>query len=90
MLSIGARTAYLLHLQHPKKIPAAQAQIISRLYIDGTAIFLLGFLIWNLDNVFCETVTSWKLGVKWPTAFLLEGIQSRVFLLNQRSSVLHL
>lgn len=40
-------------------------------------MFSLAFIIWNLDNVFCGTLTQWKRKVGWPFAFLLEG-QSRV------------
>lgn len=73
MLSTAARTSYLLRRRHPRPLPATTAHTVTRMYIDGTLLFLLGFLIWNLDNVFCDTVTKWKYGVKWPTAFLLEG-----------------
>ncbi|MBW0515580.1 hypothetical protein O181_055295 [Austropuccinia psidii MF-1] len=39
----------------------------------GTGIFLLGFLFWNLDNLFCDQISKAKafLGVPW--SFVLEG-----------------
>ncbi|KLO07092.1 alkaline phytoceramidase [Schizopora paradoxa] len=39
----------------------------------GAAWFLSGFFIWNLDNIFCSTITGWKKQLGWPAAFLLEG-----------------
>lgn len=41
-------------------------------------MFSLAFIIWNLDNVFCGTLTQWKRKAGWPLAFLLEG-QSYMF-----------
>jgi dihydroceramidase len=43
--------------------------------MTGVAIFALGFVIWNIDNIFCSTLTGWKFTIGWPVAFLLEGIQ---------------
>ncbi|KAK4060695.1 hypothetical protein Trihar35433_10103 [Trichoderma harzianum] len=39
----------------------------------GLSIFLGGFLIWNLDNVFCSQVRQWRHAVGLPWAVLLEG-----------------
>lgn len=36
-------------------------------------MFAFGFFVWNLDNIFCTTLTSWKQAIGWPVAFLLEG-----------------
>ncbi|KAJ3480423.1 hypothetical protein NLI96_g8364 [Meripilus lineatus] len=39
---------------------------------SGAGIFALGFFVWNLDNIFCKTITRWKIAIGWPAAFLLE------------------
>ena len=40
----------------------------------GAGMFALGFFVWNMDNIFCDTLTRWKVFIGWPWAFLLEGI----------------
>jgi dihydroceramidase len=68
------RTNYLIGLLQPSKgIDQCVKSTIVKLYWAGTATFLLGFLIWNLDNVFCQNLTTWKVAIGWPFAFLLEG-----------------
>ncbi|KAK8083017.1 alkaline phytoceramidase, partial [Apiospora saccharicola] len=41
--------------------------------ITGLTIFLGGFLAWNLDNIYCQTITRWRRQVGLPLAMLLEG-----------------
>jgi Ceramidase len=56
--------------------PNLSAEIITELRKEfgfGFATFILGFVIWNLDNIFCVNITRWKHTVQWPAAFLLEG-----------------
>jgi len=36
-------------------------------------MFLFGFFIWNLDNIFCGSWTRVKQAVGWPGAFFMEG-----------------
>lgn len=74
MFTTTFRTAYLLrHGEFSKQLPQAQRSTIARLFSSGAATFAFGFLIWNLDNVFCSKITRWKQTVGWPAAFLLEG-----------------
>ena len=74
MFTTTFRTIYLLRNgEDSKRLPQAQRTTIARLFSSGAATFAFGFLIWNLDNIFCNTVTQWKQAVGWPTAFLLEG-----------------
>jgi len=74
MLLTIIRTVYLLRMSGPSKdIPVQVRSIIVKIYWTGTGIFLLGFFVWNLDNIFCDTLTTWKFAVGWPIAFLLEG-----------------
>lgn len=42
--------------------------------MTGVAIFATGFVIWNIDNAFCSTLTGWKIAIGWPAAFFLEGL----------------
>ncbi|KAL1306820.1 hypothetical protein AAFC00_005477 [Neodothiora populina] len=39
----------------------------------GLSIFLGGFAIWGLDNVFCSTLRAWRREVGLPWGILLEG-----------------
>ncbi|KAH8102420.1 alkaline phytoceramidase [Cristinia sonorae] len=68
------RTAYLLRASPVSShIPPTLRKTIKNIFGSGAGIFAFGFFIWNLDNIFCGTVTQWKHGIGWPTAFLLEG-----------------
>ena len=68
------RVTYILQLSEAsQRIPAKAKKIIIRFFSTGAAMFALGFLIWNLDNIFCHTLTTWKVSIGWPIAFLLEG-----------------
>ena len=74
MLSNTARGTWLLNWsEKARNIDAKTKSEIGNLYKAGVGSFALGFAIWNLDNIFCETLTRWKLFVNWPAAFLLEG-----------------
>jgi dihydroceramidase len=39
----------------------------------GITIFLSGFAIWGLDNVYCGTLRRWRRQIGMPWGFLLEG-----------------
>ena len=68
------RTLHLLHDDDiAKRLPPGPRAAVTRLFLSGAATFAFGFLVWNLDNIFCSTVTRWKASVGWPTAFVLEG-----------------
>ena len=64
---------YLIHSDISKNVPPAVKKRIGKMYQTGFMTFLAGFAIWNLDNIYCSTLTEWKKAVGWPTAFLLEG-----------------
>ncbi|KAK6865817.1 hypothetical protein PG990_004744 [Apiospora arundinis] len=56
-------------------IPSADA-IVNEMWvmvITGLTIFLGGFLAWNLDNIYCQTITRWRRQIGLPFAMLLEG-----------------
>ncbi|GJJ15660.1 hypothetical protein Clacol_009938 [Clathrus columnatus] len=49
-----------------------QSQVV-KIFWTGGLSFIVAFLIWNLDNIFCGNLQGWKKIIGWPTAFLLEG-----------------
>lgn len=68
------RITYILQLSDAsQRIPAKAKKAITHFFSTGAALFALGFLIWNIDNIFCHTLTNWKVSIGWPIAFLLEG-----------------
>ncbi|EKM61615.1 uncharacterized protein PHACADRAFT_156863 [Phanerochaete carnosa HHB-10118-sp] len=68
------RATYLLRsAPYAQPISTHDKRTVSRLFGTGAATFLFGFLIWNLDNVYCLRLTSWKEFMGWPGAFILEG-----------------
>ncbi|KAG9222479.1 alkaline ceramidase ydc1 [Pleurotus ostreatus] len=66
-------TTCLRSPQAKTRIPDHKKTQITRLFTTGVLSFATGFLIWNLDNIFCGKLTSWKVSMGWPVAFLLEG-----------------
>jgi dihydroceramidase len=78
-LTIAFRTIYLVkYSRHSRRIPDEVKSTIARVFITGFATFVFGFGIWNIDNIFCDHLTRWKVFIGWPTAFLLEGWCLRV------------
>ncbi|KAJ7103225.1 ceramidase [Mycena belliarum] len=68
------RIYYLLTMSSVgKHVPADKRRTIAKLFGLGVAQFSFAFLLWNLDNMFCDTLTKWKVSVGWPLAFFLEG-----------------
>jgi len=75
MFSTVFRVLYLLNWSEAgKMIPDRKKALCLTLYGRGAVMFVFGFFIWNLDNVFCGTLTRWKAAMGWPAAFFLEGI----------------
>ncbi|KIP11150.1 hypothetical protein PHLGIDRAFT_125047 [Phlebiopsis gigantea 11061_1 CR5-6] len=68
------RTTYILRTSpYQQRIPDHDKKTVTHLFALGAATFLFGFLVWNLDNIFCHNITGWKHSLGWPGAFLLEG-----------------
>ncbi|KAI1265265.1 alkaline dihydroceramidase [Xylariaceae sp. FL1019] len=56
-------------------VPTTQA-IMTEMWTmvaTGLSVFLGGFLIWNLDNIFCNTIRSWRHRLQLPWAVVFEG-----------------
>ncbi|KAL8835296.1 MAG: hypothetical protein Q9170_003382 [Blastenia crenularia] len=74
-------------IQHRKSMTADQkeisrlddrrnAQILSTMWLIitvGLTTFLSGFGLWQLDNIFCSRLRSWRRGMGLPWGILLEG-----------------
>ncbi|KAI5864981.1 putative alkaline phytoceramidase [Durotheca rogersii] len=57
------------------KLPTTD-EVIGRMWVmvvTGLSIFLGGYLIWNLDNVYCNTIRKWRRQLGLPWAVVLEG-----------------
>lgn len=81
VLCITLRVQYLLRWSEAsKRIPNTVRSSIGTLFAKGLGIFALGFLVWNLDNIFCPALTRQKIAIGWPIAFLLEGVFATYFL----------
>jgi dihydroceramidase len=81
VLIVGFRVTYLLKWSELSlRIPNKKKSTISKLFSSGAGMFALGFCIWNMDNIFCDTLTRWKVFIGWPRAFLLEGMLFYYFL----------
>lgn len=68
------RELYLLSWSDASRtIPDKKKAVIIEALRTGLALFLFGFLVWNLDNIFCGSWTQVKRAVGWPIAFFMEG-----------------
>lgn len=80
MFITAFRTWYILSNSDPSassakyRIPVRDRRTVTSLFSTGALTFAFGFFVWNLDNIFCNTVTRWKHVIGWPGAFLLEGM----------------
>ncbi|KAI0323007.1 ceramidase [Amylostereum chailletii] len=74
LVTSTTRTLYLTQWSATSlTLPDKKKQETMSLMRIGALLFVIGFAIWNVDNVFCGTITGWKHAVGWPVAFLLEG-----------------
>ncbi|KAH9947133.1 alkaline phytoceramidase [Amylocystis lapponica] len=74
LLVTAIRTMILLRDEEvTRRLPPASKTLVARTFTVGAATFAFGFFVWNLDNIFCETLTGWKRDIGWPVAFLMEG-----------------
>ncbi|EPQ26764.1 uncharacterized protein PFL1_05743 [Pseudozyma flocculosa PF-1] len=84
LLSSTFREWYLLH--HPSSPLSSSSSSssssplinqrkreITSLNAKGAIIFALGFVIWNIDNLFCAQLTAWRHAIGYPAAWALQG-----------------
>lgn len=69
-ITVARRIRQIIGLRIKEKI---QRDKLRSLVTFATASSLLAFVIWNVDNLFCPTLTRWKHQIGWPWAILLEG-----------------
>lgn len=67
----GARCVYLYKHRLPPADKHPARHDIYLLTSVGAAIFLAGFAIWNVDNIFCNMLRRWREAIT-PFGFLLE------------------
>ncbi|KZS93477.1 alkaline phytoceramidase [Sistotremastrum niveocremeum HHB9708] len=72
MLAATVRTRYLRQ-SIKGRISPNNRSILAKQYALGFGLFALGFVIWNVDNIYCGEISSLKRRIGWPSAFLLEG-----------------
>ncbi|KAK3902726.1 ceramidase-domain-containing protein [Staphylotrichum tortipilum] len=56
--------------------PAECGPLMRRMYrlaLTGMLMFLAGFFLWNMDNIFCHHLTATKNSMKLPWSVVLEG-----------------
>jgi dihydroceramidase len=70
-LAGGARCIYLYKNRLPPTDKHPARRDIYYLTTVGAAIFATGFAIWNVDNIFCNTLRQWREAIS-PFGFLLE------------------
>lgn len=74
MITMLLREIYLLTWSDASRtIPDKRKAVIVKALKTGLSLFLFGFLVWNLDNIFCGSWTQVKRAVGWPIAFFMEG-----------------
>lgn len=74
VLTTAIRIHHLLRRSDAsRRIPQEVKAEIGNTFATGTGLFVFGFFIWNLDNIFCAAITRQKVAIGWPVAFLLEG-----------------
>ncbi|KAL4798154.1 ceramidase [Aspergillus venezuelensis] len=70
IITIGIRTMQLVHARTKSNSPA-QRQIWGIVRF-GAFIFSLGFILWNIDTLICDTLRQTRATIGLPWAFLLE------------------
>lgn len=70
MLFAISRICYLITRLPPIDKHPAKARVRKTIF-TGMATFALGFAVWNVDNLFCPTLRSWRAKIG-PFGFLLE------------------
>lgn len=65
---------YKTYLVTQEVIPDKKLRIRQyKLLALGLALFAFGFFIWNLDNIYCSSLRSWRRTIGLPLGILLEG-----------------
>jgi len=63
----------LWFLYKSERLTPAMVKQSKALLNTGTIIFLLGFFVWNLDNIFCDNITFWRRNVSEYLGWISQG-----------------
>ena len=58
------------------RVPDSAKAIMDKIWkmcLSGIGLFLVGFVLWNIDNVYCGHLQSWRHIVLLPWSVVLEG-----------------
>ncbi|KAK4457414.1 alkaline ceramidase 3 [Cladorrhinum samala] len=69
-------TAYKLKPAVCRRNPVEGELIMKQMYklaTTGILMFLAGFFVWNMDNIFCRHITETKQQIQLPWSAILEG-----------------
>jgi dihydroceramidase len=66
---VGTKTRSLISTRISSHLVRKQ---VRKLVNWGSFFFITGFALWNLDQIFCGTLTGWKRGLGMPWSFVLE------------------
>jgi dihydroceramidase len=64
------------HESEQKRVDQRNRDILKTMWIMiacGVSSFACGFLIWNLDNIYCSSLRRWRREIGLPWGILLEG-----------------
>ncbi|EJT81298.1 hypothetical protein GGTG_01281 [Gaeumannomyces tritici R3-111a-1] len=61
-----------LRRRSPLKADKIMGQM-NALVLTGVSLFLIGFALWNLDNIYCHHLISWRSRILLPWSIVLEG-----------------
>jgi hypothetical protein len=53
-------------------LPGTMINLLQRWADRDTVFFLTGYLLWNLDFIYCAQLTKWKRAIGMPWSFVLE------------------
>ncbi|TGZ79692.1 alkaline phytoceramidase [Ascodesmis nigricans] len=56
-----------------RKIDSAEVNRMWKMVSWGVGLFLTGFLLWSLDNIYCGRIKNWRHAVGLPWGVLAEG-----------------
>ncbi|KAF3086337.1 hypothetical protein TWF569_000763 [Orbilia oligospora] len=71
MITLLSHSMYMMETHTRGKNPAA-TNLMWKMVIWGICVFLAGFGVWNLDNIYCQQLRRWRREVGMPWGFVSE------------------
>lgn len=69
MVTLLSRSIWIMETKIRKKDPEA-TNVMWKMVLWGTTVFLTGFGVWNLDNIYCSSLRRWRREVGMPWGFI--------------------